>query len=898
MNSNGTLAAALAASLGLLAASTPVTAEHTISHVSFPDLFQPLDGDSDHGFRLQIDQKRLAELLASDRPVEIQFPVSVNRSLALQLRPFDIVTPETKFLQATRTNQTRLAPPSITLFRGEIAGDPGSHVYLSFMKTGAANGFIRSGSGVSLELLTVREPGQPMAVLVRPAATFLPGFDQLCMTILPPADGGIAGGSPPDPARGVRVLTVAIDGDQSFTNLFESTDEANAYIVQLIGAVSDIYIRDCNFKLVLGFARLWPDGGEPFSADDLGGFRNYWIFNEDLTGLNLVHMLSGRRDLPYGGVAYLTNGCSDFAFGIDGFLLGGFPAPVEAPNLNNWDVVVVAHEIGHNLGTPHTHDLEPPIDTCAQGTDERGTIMSYCHTRMGGLLNIDMRFHAGTIDIIVESNPTGGCLWHDCNGNGQSDLDDISAARSFDVNANSIPDECEDCNANGILDPDEIAGGLADLNVNGIPDSCEPDCNTNKQPDAWEIALNLADDANGDLIPDSCQPDCNNNGTFDFVDIADGVEVDLDRNSAPDSCQDCNSNGLPDWLDVGRQFNLFVGQTSSSVREYHAASGVLIDDVGFGQVDGAYDVTFGSDRQLYVASFNDNRIVRIDVDSGSASDLVAPGSGGLVNPVALTFGPNGNLFVISQALDSNVIQYDGQTGATIGTFVSGHLGMAWDLTFGPDGHLYVATANNRIRKYNGVTGAFLANFISGPLSLLNDPRGLLFLPNGDLLVTNRGGNNVTRYNALGTLMGVFNDEYPLQLPWGIARGPNGNIYIASTTLEAVRLIEYDLAAGRYLRSFVRGDSSLTAPTSFAFRPSSPNDSNGNNIPDACDIYSCPGDLAPAFPGDGTVNSDDLLAVIGAWGSCDGCPADLNQDGQINVIDLLLIIETWGPCPTD
>ncbi|MCH2146785.1 MAG: right-handed parallel beta-helix repeat-containing protein [Phycisphaerales bacterium] len=49
-------------------------------------------------------------------------------------------------------------------------------------------------------------------------------------------------------------------------------------------------------------------------------------------------------------------------------------------------------------------------------------------------------------------------------------------------------------------------------------------------------------------------------------------------------------------------------------------------------------------------------------------------------------------------------------------------------------------------------------------------------------------------------------------------------------------------------------------------------------------------------GDGTINVDDLLLVIGAWGNCNGCQEDLNNDGFVNVDDLLIIIGEWGVCP--
>jgi hypothetical protein len=76
---------------------------------------------------------------------------------------------------------------------------------------------------------------------------------------------------------------------------------------------------------------------------------------------------------------------------------------------------------------------------------------------------------------------------------------------------------------------------------------------------------------------------------------------------------------------------------------------------------------------------------------------------------------------------------------------------------------------------------------------------------------------------------------------------------------------------------------------------------GESIPD------CVADIAPIGPGggpggDGTVNVDDLLGVIGLWGPCEDpgtCAADvapMGGDGAVDVNDLLSIIGAWGDCP--
>jgi hypothetical protein len=157
------------------------------------------------------------------------------------------------------------------------------------------------------------------------------------------------------------------------------------------------------------------------------------------------------------------------------------------------------------------------------------------------------------------------------------------------------------------------------------------------------------------------------------------------------------------------------------------------------------------------------------------------------------------------------------------------------LTFGPNGNLFVISTQNQVLQYNGTTGAFAGVFVGGigpgPGANLNDPRDLLFLPNGQLLVTSRGNNIINRYSTTGTIVGQFNDNSTMTAPWGITLGRNGNVYVARTGTE-VRVIEFDVNTGKYVRAFVRGDTSLTAPTTFAIRPASPNDSDGDGLPDS------------------------------------------------------------------
>jgi hypothetical protein len=54
---------------------------------------------------------------------------------------------------------------------------------------------------------------------------------------------------------------------------------------------------------------------------------------------------------------------------------------------------------------------------------------------------------------------------------------------------------------------------------------------------------------------------------------------------------------------------------------------------------------------------------------------------------------------------------------------------------------------------------------------------------------------------------------------------------------------------------------------------------------------CFGDL----DGNLTIDVNDLLALIGAWGPCGlaECPGDFDSHGMVNVVDLLIMIEFWS-----
>jgi len=841
----------------------------------------------------------------------LELPLSLEKSVQLELERFEILTPDARFFIGGPSGNRPTTRPDVVLLRGKVAGQERSQAFLAISSSGVVNGFVEQEAQPSYAVATMTDDLKAgnHRLTISPVST-AGGLDvPFCGTQFDPdlvrtLDKSLRAAKD---AAGPRLRRVAIDADHNLVDMFGgNTTQTFDYVVQLMGAVSAIYERDLNFRLVLSFVRLWPDGGEPFSSVDLYSFRDYWWTNEDTAGLDLVHLFSGVRNAPFGGISFVTDACGSWAYGIDAYMNGSFLAPVTYPDLGNWDVNVVAHEMGHNFGSWHTHDdaYDPHIDDCGNGVYTRGTIMSYCHGGIGYQSNIDLRFHRRVQQYVLGVAEYSACQDRDCNGNGVADAEDIAVGTSEDINSNGIPDECEDCNGNSILDPDEIAGGAPDVDGNGVLDECQPDCNGNSIPDVYETWSEVSPDLDGNNAPDECDPDCNDNGTLDYVEIQFNMNLDIDRNLVLDECQDCNGNGEIDWIDMDRQHNLLVCDASANhVREFHTKSGVPSADVA---MRNTLDVVFSADgARFFVATAFLDEVWVVDVATQTASAFVTAGSGGLGEPSGLAVRTNGNLLV-SDRTNGAVREYDGSTGAYVGDFVAagvGSLVQPYGLRFGPNGNLFVTSSDGRVAQYDGATGAYLGDFAglgSGGLSL---PRGLAFLDNGNLVVSSYGTNQALEYDgATGAFVGVFNDEYYVQQPWGLEIGPNGHLFLAVFDGSQGRIYEY-FQTGDFYRTFVRGPGALTSPRGMAFYPPSANDLNQNDVLDVCEAGdfdsdgvenvadNCPHDANSSqtdSDGDGvgdacdncdlTANPDQRDVDADGYGDlCDNCPAQANVD---------------------
>jgi len=226
----------------------------------------------------------------------------------------------------------------------------------------------------------------------------------------------------------------------------------------------------------------------------------------------------------------------------------------------------------------------------------------------------------------------------------------------------------------------------------------------------------------------------------------------------------------------------------------------------------------------------------------TGATFVISGSGGLSHPTGLAFGPGGDLYITSagtnsvlrfNANDGSPLPVAGQSGADYVPTGSGGLSNPSALTFGPEGNLYVASAStNSILKYNGTTGAFESTFVISGSGGLSDPSGLTFGSDFNLYVTSKGANSVLRFcgptntacapgaalPATGQTGAAFvpAGSGGLSSPSALTIGSYNNLYVASAGTNSI--LSYDANTGAFITTTVHaGADGPVNPQGFFYK---------------------------------------------------------------------------------
>ncbi|MBV6473174.1 MAG: hypothetical protein JPMHGGIA_01447 [Saprospiraceae bacterium] len=225
----------------------------------------------------------------------------------------------------------------------------------------------------------------------------------------------------PDRCKTVKIF---LECDyQLFLDRNKSAVQVKNYVGSLFNVVKTLYYND-GIGIEISDIMVWTTK-DPFLHTELSSILYHYsgYRQNNFTG-NLAQLVTTYKPAEPGGVAFLgtlcysTNGAGgphSFAYIYNSF--NQLPA-------YSWSVEVMAHELGHNFGSPHTHACawgpfrNEALDNC-RATEggctpgpmptEGGTIMSYCHLTSYGI-NFSKGFGAEPAALLRYKVQTKSCV--------------------------------------------------------------------------------------------------------------------------------------------------------------------------------------------------------------------------------------------------------------------------------------------------------------------------------------------------------------------------------------------------------------------------------------------------------------------------------------------------------
>lgn len=362
---------------------------------------------------LELNPSRLADLRQrSSSELKLQLPFE-GRNLKLQLKKVQLTSDDFSVVEALPGGGRRTVDYSGGVFyQGKIDGMPVSFATISIVD-GQVYGIIADDKS-NIVLGAIENNGRATNEYVLYRESDLKVTNPLnCFTSETPEDGPATGTVTPNPNPGGRLTAVGEPVDIYFECDFKFyqdkgsvTNNVINYVLSFFNNTSLLYANE-NIKIQVSQILVWttpdPEAGLTTTGAVLPVFRNRML-STTYVG-DYAHFLSTRN--LGGGIAYLYNSpCASAGRSAVSAIYNtynNFPT-------YSWTVEVVTHELGHNLGSNHTHwcgwtggaiDWCGPTantayteGTCTPGplpsAAVGGTIMSYCH-----LISVGINFNNG-----------------------------------------------------------------------------------------------------------------------------------------------------------------------------------------------------------------------------------------------------------------------------------------------------------------------------------------------------------------------------------------------------------------------------------------------------------------------------------------------------------------------
>ena len=385
---------------------------------------------------LKMNRKYLSQLKQNpEQSWILKIPVSTESHFNVQMKPFNVLSSEGQLL-------TQEGPVSSTnkmqFFRGVIEGDHGSLVTASIIN-GELHMSIADQDGM-YRISPNDYKSDNYSIWIDNSLTekeFTCGVDEspqlernTDITITPSKESN-------QKAAG-DVIQVYVECDFELHNDKGGVPSTEAFVAQLFAEIITLYANE-SINIEVSDIFVWT------SVDPYAGNTNL-VSLLNLFGSNKQNAYNGRlATLLKGDVNSMTGSCSTSGFAwvdvlcntyVPGSSFGPYnvnqgigQCPLNPNPTIAWDaldVSLVAHELGHNIASDHTHSCvwgpnnDLAIDNCPGFTDggcslvtnptppaELGTIMSYC---AGNVITFSKGFGTEPGDLMRSRVAAASCL--------------------------------------------------------------------------------------------------------------------------------------------------------------------------------------------------------------------------------------------------------------------------------------------------------------------------------------------------------------------------------------------------------------------------------------------------------------------------------------------------------
>ena len=299
-----------------------------------------------------------------------------GRTYQLVVTPNNILSPQYRAEDSNMIGVSTIEPPTVTTYKGAIAGAPESKVRLTIDGV-RVEGFFEDAGGRRFI-----EPATKYSELARPGDSVIYRAEDSLKdnTFFCEADLSgqleigreFAEAGRLESNLTLRVLDLATEADLEYVNTVGGAAAANSQIVSILNMVEGTYNNELNLSIRVVYQHTWSTT-DPFGGADmpaiLDNFVSYWNANFTNIPRDAAHLFTAKSVALSRGLAYVGVICRipTFSYGLSGFV--------------NWSpgrFLITAHEIGHNLGADHAEAAQNCANTLMNASLSNSTALSFC----------------------------------------------------------------------------------------------------------------------------------------------------------------------------------------------------------------------------------------------------------------------------------------------------------------------------------------------------------------------------------------------------------------------------------------------------------------------------------------------------------------------------------------